>query len=348
MKTRDRETLKDIYKIVDKKEELVFDLLFTINNIVNFFEDNFITDIIGTLCLVVKMILLPIIFAPFVILYRSFYYLKPLLEKCHLLIILEVYGVFFKTLSLCFKRLCIFVCYLFYYPLFPIIFIVCMTHLLWICCRDVLVNPRQGEKFLEFLKSKIDRDIIKQMYIIGFDYFYCDTAHWLSFWSFKNYMENNTLGIRLIVEPRSANYGWFTEYRHNKIDNKDTFNIINEIAEKCEDEDKKICPCCGNKSVIYLQNWGGVERCHICFWEKSKIQEDIPDHRTSPNYMSLNEARNIYKKHSKKKKLNIKKLYNEFSNKRDFLNEVWYLEDDFEEYRAKRMGYYDILKEREK
>lgn len=50
------------------------------------------------------------------------------------------------------------------------------------------------------------------------------------------------------------------------------------------------CPCCGQTTV------GEYEICDLCSWENDPIQLDDPEYSGGANRMSLNEAREAFKK----------------------------------------------------
>ena len=71
---------------------------------------------------------------------------------------------------------------------------------------------------------------------------------------------------------------------------------------------KKInCPCCGNYT-IESNDKVIVEICEVCFWQYDLVSHNKPDINIGANGISLNEARNSYKKYGACKK--------EFANKR--------------------------------
>ena len=55
----------------------------------------------------------------------------------------------------------------------------------------------------------------------------------------------------------------------------------------------KICACCGKKLRF---QYDCNEICHVCGWEDDDIQNDDPDFAGGANDMSLNEAKEAYKK----------------------------------------------------
>ena len=57
------------------------------------------------------------------------------------------------------------------------------------------------------------------------------------------------------------------------------------------------CPCCGNYSLELSP--GQFEICDICDWEDDPIQRNEPDYSGGANKISLNEAKEKFKKHGK-------------------------------------------------
>lgn len=53
------------------------------------------------------------------------------------------------------------------------------------------------------------------------------------------------------------------------------------------------CPCCG---YFTLDPWFDFEICEVCGWQNDPVQRDKPDYRGGANIMSLNEARENFKK----------------------------------------------------
>jgi len=61
--------------------------------------------------------------------------------------------------------------------------------------------------------------------------------------------------------------------------------------------EKKIkyrCPCCGYRTLD--DEPGCFDICPVCYWEDDNIQRDNPDYKSGANDISLNEARENYKK----------------------------------------------------
>ena len=58
---------------------------------------------------------------------------------------------------------------------------------------------------------------------------------------------------------------------------------------------KYLCPCCGNYTLDESPP-GTFNICPICYWEDDNIQYANPNYRGGANDISLNEARENYKK----------------------------------------------------
>lgn len=56
---------------------------------------------------------------------------------------------------------------------------------------------------------------------------------------------------------------------------------------------KHKCPVCGKH--IFSEE-GSYEYCVVCGWQDDAVQEDDPEYDGGANRMSLNEAREAYKK----------------------------------------------------
>lgn len=56
------------------------------------------------------------------------------------------------------------------------------------------------------------------------------------------------------------------------------------------------CPCCGVKEIYEP---GSYEICEHCGWEDDPVQLKYPDTSRGANRMTLNEARQAYKKGEK-------------------------------------------------
>ena len=54
------------------------------------------------------------------------------------------------------------------------------------------------------------------------------------------------------------------------------------------------CPCCGEK--VFTAR-GEYEICGVCGWEDDPIQFSKPDYTGGANTLSLNQARQAWKKH---------------------------------------------------
>ena len=62
------------------------------------------------------------------------------------------------------------------------------------------------------------------------------------------------------------------------------------MAEK---NDRHLCPVCGK---FYFDSWDSMDYCEVCDWGDDAIQENDPDYKGGENKMSLNEAREAWKK----------------------------------------------------
>ena len=58
-------------------------------------------------------------------------------------------------------------------------------------------------------------------------------------------------------------------------------------------EKEHLCPVCG-KYIFESEN--DMDICDICDWCNDAVQEDNPDYEGGANRMSLNQAREAYKK----------------------------------------------------
>lgn len=56
---------------------------------------------------------------------------------------------------------------------------------------------------------------------------------------------------------------------------------------------KHFCPVCGKTEFPDVNSF---DICKICNWEDDADQEENPDEQDGANHMSLNEAREAYKK----------------------------------------------------
>ena len=61
-------------------------------------------------------------------------------------------------------------------------------------------------------------------------------------------------------------------------------------------EEKHKCPVCGKYE---FEEYGDFEICPVCEWEDDPIQYKEPDYKGGANRMSLNEAREAYKRGEK-------------------------------------------------
>lgn len=55
------------------------------------------------------------------------------------------------------------------------------------------------------------------------------------------------------------------------------------------------CPCCGSRT-LHDPERGSFEICPICLWEDDEIALEQPDTVCGPNPVSLNQARQNYKR----------------------------------------------------
>lgn len=58
-------------------------------------------------------------------------------------------------------------------------------------------------------------------------------------------------------------------------------------------EDKHKCPVCGE---FEFETWDSMDICDVCDWCDDALQEKEPDRKGGANKMSLNEAKEAYKK----------------------------------------------------
>lgn len=59
--------------------------------------------------------------------------------------------------------------------------------------------------------------------------------------------------------------------------------------------EKYKCPCCGY-CTLDEEPPGTFEICPVCFWEDDNVQFNDPDHEGGANVVSLNKARENYKR----------------------------------------------------
>lgn len=73
--------------------------------------------------------------------------------------------------------------------------------------------------------------------------------------------------------------------------------MIISIADIREENtmEKFVCPCCGRKALDEKPP-GTFDICPVCFWEDDDVQFDDPDYVGGANAVSLNVARENYKK----------------------------------------------------
>lgn len=55
------------------------------------------------------------------------------------------------------------------------------------------------------------------------------------------------------------------------------------------------CPCCGNYT-IESDDEVIVDICEVCYWQYDAVAHDYPQKCIGPNHVSLNEAKENYKK----------------------------------------------------
>ena len=58
---------------------------------------------------------------------------------------------------------------------------------------------------------------------------------------------------------------------------------------------KYACPCCGNLTLSQ-EPPGTFELCEVCYWEDDPVQFDDPDFGGGANRLSLNEARENFRR----------------------------------------------------
>lgn len=57
---------------------------------------------------------------------------------------------------------------------------------------------------------------------------------------------------------------------------------------------RKQCPCCGYFTID--SNEVIVDICDVCFWQYDSVAHDYPDRNIGANHISLNQARDNYKR----------------------------------------------------
>lgn len=57
--------------------------------------------------------------------------------------------------------------------------------------------------------------------------------------------------------------------------------------------EKHKCPVCGK---YFFEGYNDMDICDVCDWCNDAVQEKDPDYKGGANRMSLNEAREAYKK----------------------------------------------------
>ena len=68
------------------------------------------------------------------------------------------------------------------------------------------------------------------------------------------------------------------------------------------------CPCCGYFTVE-SEDEVIVDICPVCFWQYDLVAHEKPDKNIGANHVSLNEARQNYKKYGVCKKRHIGKNF---------------------------------------
>lgn len=59
---------------------------------------------------------------------------------------------------------------------------------------------------------------------------------------------------------------------------------------------RRACPCCGLLTLVDRPH-GTNAICRVCRWEDDLVQFNQPDRRGGPNKVSLNEARENFRRH---------------------------------------------------
>lgn len=59
---------------------------------------------------------------------------------------------------------------------------------------------------------------------------------------------------------------------------------------------KYICPCCGYRT-LEEEPPGTFDICPVCYWEDDFVQYDNPDYEGGANHVSLNQAKENFKKY---------------------------------------------------
>jgi hypothetical protein len=65
-----------------------------------------------------------------------------------------------------------------------------------------------------------------------------------------------------------------------------------------DESDVYQCPCCGARTIAHL---GDYEICLVCNWEDDPVQAASPDYEGGANGLSLNQARNEWRKNKVEK-----------------------------------------------
>lgn len=69
--------------------------------------------------------------------------------------------------------------------------------------------------------------------------------------------------------------------------------MVKKRKRAAEIMDRTICPCCGKHHFTYQDFF---EICPVCGWEDDPIQRMEPDYEGGANRVSLNQAREAFKK----------------------------------------------------
>jgi hypothetical protein len=75
-------------------------------------------------------------------------------------------------------------------------------------------------------------------------------------------------------------------------------SINNAMSEMKFKEQKYKCPCCGNYTLEVMEGHDTpfFEICEVCGWMYDEVDQEHPDISCGGNYVSLNEAKENYKK----------------------------------------------------
>lgn len=91
--------------------------------------------------------------------------------------------------------------------------------------------------------------------------------------------------------------GWVRRVGSEPEPHKENKNPYSN-GRKAEKEmiDKNMCPCCGK---YRFEEPGEYEICQVCGWEDDPVQRKDPDFEGGANKLSLNQAKDEYKKNNK-------------------------------------------------